>query len=61
MSYEIIRKNFLRKLWTYQMVKKAVNVVITEDEFKAIMKEGVAASVISAEQYATITGEEYAA
>jgi hypothetical protein len=61
MSYEIIRKNFLRKLWTYQMVKKAVGVVITEDELKNIMNDGVNDNIITAKQYQEITGEEYTA
>ncbi len=43
------------------MVKKAVNVAITESEFNTIMVDGVTSNVITAEQYQTITGEAYTA
>lgn len=40
MTYEIIKKNFDRKLWNKQMVKMAVvKEVITEEQYKEITGE----------------------
>lgn len=60
MTYDIVRKNFLKKLWNANMVKNAViKEVITQEEFVSIMREGVEAGIITAEQFATLTGETY--
>lgn len=40
MNYEIIRKNFIRGLWTKAMVRMAVRKgVITKDQYKMITGE----------------------
>jgi len=39
MSYEIIKRNYERGLWTKQMVRMAVGRVITKEQYKEITGE----------------------
>lgn len=59
MTYELVRSNFIRKLWNWKMVKQAIGRIITQEEFNQIMHDGVP-KVITAVQYKEITGEDFA-
>lgn len=40
MTFELVKRNYDRKLWTKQMVKVAVSKgIITEEQYKEITKE----------------------
>lgn len=55
MTYEIVEKNFLKKLWNAQMVKKAVPIVITEEQFVEIMKKGLDKNIITEAAFQELT------
>lgn len=55
MTYEIVEKNFLKKLWNAQMVKKAVPIVITEEQFVEIMKKGLDKNIITEAAFQGLT------
>lgn len=68
MTFEIIKRNYDRKLWTKQMVAVAVNkgvlsvqeyFIITSD--LELLKDLVKNEAITVEQYEEITGEDYTA
>jgi hypothetical protein len=62
MTYEIIRKNFFKKLWNATQVKVAVTKgVIKPEQFNTIMHDGVDTGVITPEEYTTHTGLTYTA
>ena len=60
MSYEMIRSNFLKKLWTVQMVKISRNKgLLKPEQFNQIMYDGAEAGIITVDQYQQETGEVY--